>query len=252
VRLAYFSQQGRELDEAATALESVLPLTGHDEQVARGLLGRFLFTADEVHKTVAQLSGGERSRLRLLRLLTGDANFLVLDEPTNHLDVDSVEALAAALTDYIGTVLLITHDRHLIESVATRVLEIHDSRLVNHLSAGRYWEARAARREPPETATANQATAKQATAGARRASAAAAPETRAREAAEEVRRRRARQRALEADILRAEKQLGEIDARLADPHTYDDRAGAADLAGERERTERRLEKLYLAWDETAE
>ncbi len=248
VRLAYFSQQGRELDEAATALESVLPLTGHDEQVARGLLGRFLFTADEVHKTVAQLSGGERSRLRLLRLLTGDANFLVLDEPTNHLDVDSVEALAAALTDYIGTVLLITHDRHLIESVATRVLEIHDSRLVNHLSAGRYWEARAARREPPETATANQATA-----GTRRASApAAAPKTRAREAAEEVRRRRARQRALEADILRAEKQLGEIDARLADPHTYDDRAGAADLAGERERTERRLEKLYLAWDETAE
>ena len=253
VRLAYFSQQGRELDEGATALESVLPLTGHDEQVARGLLGRFLFTADEVHKTVAQLSGGERSRLRLLRLLTGDANFLVLDEPTNHLDVDSVEALAAALTDYIGTVLLITHDRHLIESVATRVLEIHDGRLVNHLSAGRYWEARAARREPPETAGAKQAGAKQAAPGARRANAsAAAPETPGREAAEEVRRRRARQRALEADILRAEKMLGEIDARLADPHTYDDRAGAADLAGERERTERRLEKLYLAWDETAE
>ncbi len=147
VRLAYFSQQGRELEETATALESVLPLTGHDEQVARGLLGRFLFTADEVHKTVAQLSGGERSRLRLLTLLTGDANFLVLDEPTNHLDVDSVEALAAALADYTGTVLLITHDRHLIDSVATRVLEIHDSRLVNHLSAERYWETRVARRE---------------------------------------------------------------------------------------------------------
>ncbi len=248
VRLAYFSQQGRELDEAATALESVLPLTGHDEQVARGLLGRFLFTADEVHKTVAQLSGGERSRLRLLRLLTGDANFLVLDEPTNHLDVDSVEALAAALTDYTGTVLLITHDRHLIESVATRVLEIHERRLVNHLSAERYWEARAARREPPEAPAAAQKSA-----AARRVSApAGAAETRARDAADEVRRRRARQRALEADILRAEKQLGEIDARLADPHTYDDRAGAAELAAERERAEGRLDELYLAWDETAE
>ena len=81
---------------------------------------------------------------------------------------------------------------------------------------------------------------------------AAASETRAREAAEEVRRRRARQRALEADILRAEKQLGEIDARLADPHTYDDRAGAAELAAERERAEAALEELYRAWDETAE
>jgi len=260
VRLAYFSQQGRELDETATALESVLPLTGHDEQVARGLLGRFLFTADEVHKTVAQLSGGERSRLRLLTLLTGDANFLVLDEPTNHLDVDSVEALAAALADYTGTVLLITHDRHLIDSVATRVLEIHDSRLINHLSAERYWEARAARREEgaaPDTTVGGAAGGTPAGAPASgsattRGAPAAASATRSRDAAEQVRRRRARQRALEADILRTEKQLGEIDARLADPHTYDDRTAAAALAGERQRAETRLEELYGTWDETAE
>ncbi len=257
VRLAYFSQQGRELDETATALESVLPLTGHDEQVARGLLGRFLFSADEVHKTVAQLSGGERSRLRLLTLLTGDANFLVLDEPTNHLDVDSVEALAAALVDYTGTVLLITHDRHLIDSVATRVLEIHDSRLVNHLSAERYWEARAARREPAgETAAANagggQAGAPAPGSTTARGAPAAASATRSKEAAEDARRRRARQRALEGDILRTEKQLGEIDARLGDPHTYDDRSAAAALAGERRRAEARLEELYGTWDETAE
>ncbi len=270
VRIAYFSQQGRELEETATALESVLPLTGHDEQVARGLLGRFLFTADEVHKTVAQLSGGERSRLRLLTLLTGDANFLVLDEPTNHLDVDSVEALAAALADYTGTVLLITHYRHLIDSVATRVLEIHDLRLANHLSAERYWEARAARREvtaetgPTAAAAAKGGSGLAGAAGSRptgspaassrssRAAPAAASATRSKEAAEQARRRRARQRALEADILRTEKQLGDIDARLADPHTYDDRAAAAALAEERERAETRLEELYGTWDEIAE
>ena len=147
VRVAYYSQQGRELDEDSTMLQTVLPLVGHDEEQARRLLGRFLFGADDVQKQVAVLSGGERSRLRLLRLLAGDANFLLLDEPTNHLDVASVEALADALDDYTGTVLLVTHDRHLIDRVATRVLEIHDGRLLNHLSSSRYWEARQARRE---------------------------------------------------------------------------------------------------------
>src|SRR5450830_1985163 len=91
------------------------------------------------------LSGGERSRLRLLTLLVGDANFLLLDEPTNHLDMGSVEALADALEDYTGTILLVTHDRNLIDRVATRVVEIHDGELLNHLSSGRYWEARNAR-----------------------------------------------------------------------------------------------------------
>ncbi len=252
VRLAYFSQQGRELDEEATALETVLPLTGHDEQVARGLLGRFLFSADEAHKTVAQLSGGERSRLRLLTLLTGDANFLVLDEPTNHLDVDSVEALAAALADYTGTVLLITHDRHLIDSVATRVLEIADRALLNHLSAERYWESRAARRENERAPAAAAAPARAAGATAVPAAPAGAAATRSREALEEGRRRRARQRAIEADILRTEKRLGEIDERLGDPDTYGDRGAAAALAGERERAAAALEELYEAWDAIAE
>ncbi len=150
VRPAYYSQQGRELREDRTMLENVLPLVGHDEEQARRLLGRFLFTADEVEKQVGVLSGGERSRLRLLRLLVGDANFLLLDEPTNHLDVASVDALADGLDDYTGTLLLITHDRHLIDRVAERVLEIHDGRLVT--TSPRRATGRRARRAPPTTA----------------------------------------------------------------------------------------------------
>jgi len=140
------------------------------------------------------------------------------------------------------------------------VLEIHDSRLVNHLSAERYWEARAARREEetgPDTTVGEQPAARRPAPPApgsatTRGAPTAASATRSRDAAEQARRRRARQRALEADILRTEKQLGEIDARLADPHTYDDRTAAAALAGERQRAETRLEELYDTWDEIAE
>ena len=157
------------------------------------------------------LSGGERSRLRLLTLLVGDANFLLLDEPTNHLDMGSVEALADALEDYTGTILLVTHDRHLIDRVATRVLEIHDGRLLNHLSAERYWEARAARLGLVPEAPAEPA--RRGGKGAGAAAPAGAAVTRGKESAEEARRRRARLRGAEAAILKAEKRLGEIDAR---------------------------------------
>jgi ATP-binding cassette, subfamily F, member 3 len=246
VRPAYYSQQGRELREEDTVLQTVLPLVGQDEQPARGLLGRFQFGPDEVEKRVEMLSGGERSRLRLLTLLVGDANFLLLDEPTNHLDMGSVEALADALEDYTGTILLVTHDRHLIDRVATRVLEIHDGRLLNHLSAGRYWEARNQRlgiaaapvEEPPGR-------------GGKRggkAAPAGAAATRGKETAEEARRGRARLRGAEAAILRAEKRLGEIDAELAEPDTYADRDVLNRLLDERGIVEGQLQREYAAWE----
>jgi len=251
-RPAYFSQQGRELDPEATAVETVLPLVGHDEQAARSVLGRFLFPGDEAAKRVASLSGGERSRLRLLTLLVGDANFLLLDEPTNHLDVDSVDALGAALAEYSGTVLLVTHDRHLIDTVAGRVIEIHRGRLVDHLSADRYWEARAARSAgEAETREGDQG-------GARRSGRITAPDGAAAQrkadarrgpsSAEEARRRRARRRGLENEILKLETRLGEIDAELSEPETYDDRPAAAALAAERAETDARLQELYREWE----
>jgi ATP-binding cassette subfamily F protein 3 len=271
-RPAYFSQQGRELDEEETVLATVLPLVGHDEQRARSLLGRFMFTADEVVKQVGSLSGGERSRLRLLALLVGDANFLLLDEPTNHLDMESVDALAEALSEYSGTLLLVTHDRHLIDRVTTRVLEIHEGRLLAHLSPARYWETRAARAENPPSDGASRTgsgtqqpasdgeggSARHAPAGgnrghgrspaARTGSAAPAGAAASRQlSGEEARRQRARLRAAEAAVLKAERRLGEIDAELAEPSTYEDRATLGRLLEERAAVEGRLAREYDEW-----
>ena len=127
VDLGYFSQHGLELDERGSVLDCVQAMTSLNRPQAQMLLGRFLFSGWDAHmKQVRDLSGGERRRLGLAVLVTSGANFLVLDEPTNHLDLDSRETLEAALEGFPGTVLLVSHDRALIDAVAHRTAAIED------------------------------------------------------------------------------------------------------------------------------
>ncbi len=122
---AYFSQHEIELDETGSVLECAQKATGLKRPEAMSLLGRFLFSGwEEQDKPVAKLSGGERRRLALALVVASGANFLVLDEPTNHLDLESREALEAALEAFPGTVLLVSHDRALLDAVAERTLAI--------------------------------------------------------------------------------------------------------------------------------
>jgi ATP-binding cassette subfamily F protein 3 len=130
VQVGYFSQQEMELDTRGSVLQCVQTMTGLSRPDAQSLLGRFLFSGwDEHEKPVSVLSGGERRRLALAVTVASGANFLVLDEPTNHLDLESREALEAALDAFPGTVLLVSHDRALLDAIAERTIAIEDGEL---------------------------------------------------------------------------------------------------------------------------
>jgi ATP-binding cassette subfamily F protein 3 len=127
VQAAYFSQHEVELDERGSVLDCAMHMTGLRRQEAQSLLGRFLFSGWDAHeKPVVALSGGERRRLALASVVASGANFLVLDEPTNHLDLESREALEAALEAFPGTILLVSHDRALLDAVAERTLAVEE------------------------------------------------------------------------------------------------------------------------------
>ena len=133
VEVAYFSQHEAELDERGSVLDATVGATGLRRPEAQKLLGQFLFSGWEAHeKPVTALSGGERRRLALALVVASGANFLVLDEPTNHLDLESREALEAALIAFPGSVLLVTHDRALLDAVSGRLLAIESKRLVSY------------------------------------------------------------------------------------------------------------------------
>jgi ATP-binding cassette subfamily F protein 3 len=131
VQADYFAQdQYKELDQEARILDDLGEASPRSTQTElRSLLGCFLFSADDVFKRIGVLSGGERNRYALLRMLLHPANFLLLDEPTNHLDMRAKEVLLKALTDYTGTVVFVSHDRYFIDKLATRVLEVGDGRV---------------------------------------------------------------------------------------------------------------------------
>jgi ATPase subunit of ABC transporter with duplicated ATPase domains len=103
------------------------------EQMVRGTLGRLLFSGDDVKKSVKVISGGEQGRMLFGKLMLQKPNVLLMDEPTNHLDMESIESLNTALTQYTGTLIFVSHDREFVSSLATRILEIKDGRVIDYL-----------------------------------------------------------------------------------------------------------------------
>jgi ATP-binding cassette subfamily F protein 3 len=240
VSLAYYSQQSLELPEQARLVDAV----GHGTKLtgpqARMLLGRFLFSGDQVEKPVSVLSGGERRRLALARIVVSGANLLVLDEPTNHLDIESREALEDALDSFPGTILFVSHDRALIEALATRTIAIEDGRL--RLRDGAFGEyardhEQVVARDQPRPATPRPQPKQP-----RPAKAPAAPKP--------VRSGRSLREAreLESQIERLEEELGAVSARLSQPDAYQDHTAVAEDGHRHQQLQVELAHLYREWE----
>lgn len=147
-RIGYFAQGMDELELEKSILANVMATSAHDEVDVRNLLARLLFRREDVFKRVGVLSGGERTRVSLARIIVSDANLLILDEPTNYLDLASLAALEEVLADYLGTMLLVSHDRRFIDRVATGLLVVDAGKLCPF--QGNYSQYRARRAAQPE------------------------------------------------------------------------------------------------------
>ena len=240
VKLGYLAQHAEVPPEPGlTALAHAQRSTGLSEAKARALLGRFMFSGDDVEKQVSDLSGGELQRLSLAILVSSDANLLILDEPTNHLDVESREALEEALSGFEGTLLLISHDRALLEAIGTRTVAFEDRRLRNYLGG---W---AEYREVRERARAAEQPAKP----AKPKRTDRGPEARRRRAQE--RAAKAEERKLERQVEEAERALRELEDELADPAIWADPERAEEAAARHAEAKAKLDELYERWERVA-
>jgi ATP-binding cassette subfamily F protein 3 len=249
VDLAFYAQHQLEsLDPRRSVLEELESgAVLEDVPRLRGHLGAFLFSGDDVGKKVEVLSGGEKARLALARMLLRPRNFLVLDEPTNHLDVESCVVLEQALRGFTGTMLFISHDRDFIDALATRVVDVRSGELRSY--PGNYSEYRAACAHVTAPIAADPAPAAPAAADAKRDRIAA--REREKERTRQLERARKRLGALEEDILADEERIEELTRELAEPDVYSDGDFVRATLAERDEVRAAIDARYAQWEAIA-
>ncbi|HEX5908908.1 MAG TPA: ABC-F family ATP-binding cassette domain-containing protein [Thermoleophilaceae bacterium] len=224
VHLGYVSQHAEGLSEDGSLLDATTRATGLTPGKARALLGMFLFSGDEAEKPVAGLSGGERQRFSLAVLVNSGANMLVLDEPTNHLDLESREALEDALRGFPGSLLLVSHDRALLDAVGNRTVAIEDGELRSYEGGwADYLEARAAREEAAKPAP---------------------PPKKPKAKKQQPKAKPVDYSRLERQIEEAEAALAEVEHELADPSAWSDPRTSAKSEKRHADAKRRVDELY--------
>ncbi len=250
----YFAQNRVDnLNPKLTVLENVMELrtteNGLTEQQARGMLGTFLFRKDDVNKRVSVLSGGEKSRLALVKLMINPPNFLLMDEPTTHLDIMSIDALIAALKNYEGTLFFVSHDVHFIREIAKTVLHVHSGRLTPYSGDYAYYleKSKSGNERAALTAGFTDARPKQ-----DEAAKAEKPKAPVKPSASDIRK-------LKADVTKCEQQVADLEAKqatitaeLADPATYTGGVNVQQLNARLRDTLNALQTATAAWELAAQ
>ena len=246
VQIGYYDQEHHVLHPEKTLFEEISDAYPDlDNTTIRSTLAAFLFTGDDVFKRIADLSGGERGRVSLAKLMLSEANFLILDEPTNHLDIVSKEILEQALNRYTGTVLYVSHDRYFINTTATRILDLTGGVLVNYIGNYDYYlekhdiltpsssvESKAAQEEEPSAAKLDW---------------------------KQQKEEQARQRKRENDLKKTEEEIFQLESRdeeinelMTHEDIYTNVAECQKLHQEQEELKKRLETLYEQWEALAQ
>ena len=235
VETGYYSQDSSELPEDATVLDAFLDVRNLPLEEARSYLARFLFHGDEVFQSVGSLSGGERSRLALARLLIKEPNLLILDEPTTHLDIATREALEQVLLSYTGTLLLVSHDRRLISQLADKLWIVQEGILSPFNGGYEEWVERAQAAEPVSPAE------KRSTRTRNR--------TRINRPNPQWKPRVTSAERIESDILELESRLQEIEQQLELASEAQDLEAIARLGAEHTQIQSQLEQRWAEWAE---
>lgn len=248
VTIGYYDQEQAELTSNKRVLNELwdeYPLK--PEKEIRTILGNFLFSGDDVLKTVSTLSGGEKARLALAKLMMQKANFLILDEPTNHLDLDSKEILENALIDYPGTILFVSHDRYFINRITTKVVELSESGAAEYLGDYDYYVEK--KQEQKELLALNE----------QDASSDSQPVKQEKnnyqldkEAKKLERQRKRRMEEIEEQIEALETVIDTNDQLLCDPNVYQDHEKVLEITNETDEAKAKLEELMEEWALLAE
>ncbi len=237
VKFAYYSQESAQnIDYTKTVWEEARAVSSKLNDVERrSLLGAFLFSGDDIHKPASVLSGGEKARLALYKLMLEETNFLILDEPTNHLDQNTREIVERALLKYQGTLLIVSHDRHFLDALAERVLEIRDGRLYDY--PGNYSWFLEKREETLTPAPENITPAQK------------AKPAKTNDSLREKRELKKQITLHEKQIASTEQRIAEIDSSLCEPETLKDSGKVRELMTERAKLDTMLKDLYSQWEE---